>query len=1131
MSVYPESGSDKIDKLLESCLELPRSAWEERLRQICREHPEHAGEMRRRYEELVHLGIVEASAPNGPEPNAMVGKYKLLERLGGGGMAVVYLARDCQSGRLVALKLIRQELLSLPSIRERFRRELEAAARVQHPNLCSVYEVGEQSGTPFLAMHYLGKTTLAKRLGSSESFSQEQVCRWFVELAEALHVVHLEGFVHRDVKPSNVMFKDEDHPILVDFGLSHVIDERASHALTMSGALIGTPAYMAPEQVLGDTRQIQPTTDVYGLGVTLYECLTRKRAFRAETLVAIYHKVLESDAPGVRSLDPEIPTDLALIVSTAMAKEPPERYSSTRALAEDLLRFLNGKNVRVRAPSLWLRTKRYCRRHPVASAFLAALLLLVLIGGLGFLHVRESLAREKVHSQSITTALNDTKSRYEERLDNVEALSLVRASQLAEEEDPPLARKLAEQALELDNNLHTRSQSMRVWAQDWHGTEFRGHRGDVYAFDISANDRLLVSGGSDNTVRLWDMSGQQLWKRESDSVETEAKGQLTPGYGNLLGAHFVGSRIVSCSAAGELRLWDHDGKLLAHHSLLEDGRGPGKIGTLRHSVVSAEHELLLVGCWRFARLFDLSHGGFDPIGGKLEHDGYVGGLAIHPEGRRIVTADAPLGMATPRHDRSRVMLWDRTDRGIELVRSLHEGSRSYGHVRFSPDGRYVATGGLGRTLIFDLVEESAVPSRLLRGLAQPEFLAERARSGSTPGWFIAAGSWSGQVAVHDVTGADWHAVQSLGTNLLDLSASPDGRFLAAACADGSLRLLSWDNEPLAKLVGHGERALRVRFLHSGQALLSSSDDDTLRLWRLEDPPNRYWPLEIPCWLVRTVPGTDELLCAPSLGHATCMSPTGATRLSVPVFNNPRFGFAPVLPSPDGKSIYSSLWERDTGTFRVTRSDRASGKELAQIRFPGAEVLRLSIAPLRSNDGCFIAYDWNVYLWQGEGVEADKIDSRVYPYIVAGPEHSALVFKDGSSGILEEKTPGEWSFRPLGVPMYRGAWSESGRLLGIVDQHSRVYLFHPDGSPHGPPFQSGKQDPYGIALSPDDAWVAIVSRDGATRVHSTKGDSWLELSIPGSEIRDACFSPDSRYLFSAHQDGRVMRWPLDPAGRR
>jgi serine/threonine protein kinase len=165
------------------------------------------------------------------------------------------------------------------------------------------------------------------------------------------------------------MFKDGDHPILVDFGLSHVIDERASHALTMSGALIGTPAYMAPEQVLGDTRQIQPTTDVYGLGVTLYECLTRKRAFRAETLVAIYHKVLESDAPGVRSLDPEIPTDLALIVSTAMAKEPPERYSSTRALAEDLLRFLNGKKVRVRAPSLWLRTKRYCRRHPVASAF------------------------------------------------------------------------------------------------------------------------------------------------------------------------------------------------------------------------------------------------------------------------------------------------------------------------------------------------------------------------------------------------------------------------------------------------------------------------------------------------------------------------------------------------------------------------------------------------------------------------------------------------------------------------------------------------------------------------------------------------------------------------------------------
>lgn len=302
-------------------------------------------------------------------------RYEFLELLGRGGMGEVYKALDRRLGRTVALKFI---LGSDPELVMRFLQEARAQARIDHPSICKVYEVGEVQGKAYIAMQFVEGQRLDR---AAASMSQPEKVRVMQEVATAIHEAHRQGVVHRDLKPSNIIVERTEagryFPVVMDFGLAY--DASHGHGLTLSGALLGTPSYMAPEQARGDLPNIDRRSDVYSLGATLYELLVGMAPFTAPTLAGTLDKVLNEEPPSLHSRMPQIERDLEIIVLKCLSKEPHQRYPSARALAEDLARYLDGEAIIGRRPSLQYRLRRIARKHR-ALVVVSALSLATILG-------------------------------------------------------------------------------------------------------------------------------------------------------------------------------------------------------------------------------------------------------------------------------------------------------------------------------------------------------------------------------------------------------------------------------------------------------------------------------------------------------------------------------------------------------------------------------------------------------------------------------------------------------------------------------------------------------------------------------------------------------------------------------
>lgn len=420
----PLTPLDPIERILLDCLEQPSPSRGEALARACRDHPELAAELRERFA-LVEQLEQETRAPEFP---AAIGPFDLLARLGGGGMGVVYRARERELGREVALKVVRPELLHFGNARERFRREVEAVARLQHPAIVPVYSVGEADGLPWLAMELVRGASLGELLTDLRGRRPERLtgadlarvlaqragvdpdavlqralfagswidvaCRIVQRIAEALAHAHELGILHRDVKPSNVMLTAEGQAKLVDFGLALRAD---AQKLTRSGTQLGTDAYMSPEQVRGD--ELDPRSDVYSLGVALYELLALREAFVGANLVETQALVLAGRCVPLRQLNRTVPWDVETICSTAMDLDRRRRYQDARAFAADLGRWLRRESIVARRPGITLRARRWIERHPTvaASALLGTLLLVGLPSGL---LIQERAARVEIEREA-----------------------------------------------------------------------------------------------------------------------------------------------------------------------------------------------------------------------------------------------------------------------------------------------------------------------------------------------------------------------------------------------------------------------------------------------------------------------------------------------------------------------------------------------------------------------------------------------------------------------------------------------------------------------------------------------------------------------------------------------------------
>jgi tetratricopeptide (TPR) repeat protein len=365
-----------------------------------------------------------------PRDEVAVDGYEILGELGRGGMGIVYKAQQAGLKRLVALKMIQPQTQVSVNQLERFRKEAEAVARMQHPHIVQIYELGEQEGRPYFSLEFMEGGSLDKKLAGKPQPARE-AAELLEIVARAVHYAHRHGIVHRDLKPANVLLTADGTPKITDFGLAKQLDAEVGH--TPSGVIVGTPSYMAPEQAQGYTHVIGPLSDVYGLGALLYELLTGRPPFQGPTVQETLEQVWRQELVPPRRLQPGVPRDLETICLKCLQKEPAKRYANAEAMADDLRRFRKGEPIRARPVTAWERFWKWAKRRPAAAA-------LATVSGLAGVSLLAMSLAFNAHLQRINNQLQDAVDRAEQKTREAD-------EQRAEaEKQKQAAQKNAEQA-------------------------------------------------------------------------------------------------------------------------------------------------------------------------------------------------------------------------------------------------------------------------------------------------------------------------------------------------------------------------------------------------------------------------------------------------------------------------------------------------------------------------------------------------------------------------------------------------------------------------------------------------------------------------------------------------------------
>jgi serine/threonine protein kinase/tetratricopeptide (TPR) repeat protein len=392
------------------------------LDRLCAEHPDHAEELRRRISALAGVGLV--------EDGRRFGHYRVVRTLGRGGMGVVYLVRDERMDRLVALKALPERLVPNDRARARLQREIRAVAQLSHRAIVPIYDVGEEDGAPFFTMEWVDGRTLAELIiaAKARGLPPEQLsavdldspdatrgwvetaCRLVQIVARGLHHAHQHGVVHRDIKPQNIMVGHDGRPRLFDFGLARLEGEAG---LTLTGDLAGTPFYLSPEAASARRVELDARTDVYSLGVTLYELLTLQVPFAGRTTEEVLRQIAVREPPLLRRLNADVSRDLETICLTAMEKDPNRRYASAEAFSDDITRLLSFRPVQARPVGTLVRGWRATRRRPALAASVLLGLVILIGTPVGLFLANRAIAGERDAAELAATVAQQEWSRAE----------------------------------------------------------------------------------------------------------------------------------------------------------------------------------------------------------------------------------------------------------------------------------------------------------------------------------------------------------------------------------------------------------------------------------------------------------------------------------------------------------------------------------------------------------------------------------------------------------------------------------------------------------------------------------------------------------------------------------------------